>query len=60
MNDEDLKNFLEDFKKGKIEDKVDMWFFANDQIAIWEEIIADMSKIATMEQLKSGTSVAAE
>ena len=54
MNDEDLKNFLEDFKKAKLEEKLDMWFYANDQFGLWEEIIAEMSNIATMDQLKGG------
>ena len=60
MNEEDIKAFLEDFKKGKIEQKVDMWYFALEQAGIWEEIIEEMSKIATMDQLKRGKTVTAK
>ena len=54
MNEDDTKKFLEDFKKADVQGKMDMWFFANDQIGIWEELIAEMSNIATMDQLKQG------
>lgn len=54
MNEEDKKAFLEDFKKAKIEQKLDMWFYALDQEGFWEETIAEMSNIATMQQLKQG------
>ena len=52
MKEEDKKAFLQDFKKAKIEQKLDMWFYALDQEGFWEEIIAEMSNIATMQQLK--------
>jgi hypothetical protein len=54
MNEEDRNTYLEDFKKGDIQQKIDMWFFAVEQVAIWEELIAQMSNIATMDQLKQG------
>ncbi len=54
MKEEDKKAFLEDFKKAKIEQKLDMWFYALDQEGLWEEVIAEMSNIATMQQLKQG------
>ena len=54
MNEEDMKKFLEDFKKADLEAKMDMWFYALDQGSIWEELIAEMSNIATMDQLKQG------
>ena len=54
MKEEDKKAFLEDFKKAKIEQKLDMWFYALDQERFWEEIIAEMSNIATIQQLKQG------
>jgi hypothetical protein len=54
MKEEDKKAFLEDFKKAKIEQKLDMWFYALDQEGFWEETIAEMSNIATMQQLKQG------
>jgi hypothetical protein len=54
MKEEDKKAFLQDFKKAKIEQKLDMWFYALDQEGFWEEIIAEMSNIATIQQLKQG------
>ena len=47
MNDDDKKTFLEDFKKVDIQKKMDMWFFAIEQIGLWEQIINEMSFIAT-------------
>ena len=49
MNDEDVKKFLEDFKKADISKKLDMWFFALDQVTVWDELIAEMSMIAQMK-----------
>ena len=46
MNEEDKKAFLEDFKKADLQKKVDMWFYALDQEAIWDEIMSEMSAIA--------------
>ena len=52
MNEEDKNAFLEDFKKGDINQKIDMWFYALDQGGIWEELLNEMSQIATMQQMK--------
>ncbi len=60
MNEEDIKTFLEDFKKAEIEKKMDMWFFALDQEAIWDEIMDEMSKIARIQMMKSGVKISAE
>ncbi len=60
MNEEDIKAFLEDFKKAEIEKKMDMWFFALDQEAIWDEIMDEMSKIARIQMMKSGVKISAE
>jgi hypothetical protein len=60
MNEEDIKVFLDDFKKAKIEQKIDMWFYALDQEAIWDEIMDEMSKIARIELMKSGVKISAE
>ena len=60
MNDEDIKSFLEDFKKAKIEQKMDMWFYALDQEAIWDEIMDEMSKIARIQLIKSGVKISAQ
>ncbi len=46
MNEDDKKAFLDDFKKGNIDNKLDMWYYAVDQGALWEEILAEMSMIA--------------
>ena len=54
MNEEDKKAFLEDFKKGDIQKKLDMWFYAIEQEALWEEIMDEMSKIARFTLLKEG------
>jgi hypothetical protein len=47
MNEDDKKAFLEDFKKADIQKKLDMWFFAMENIGIWDQIITEMSFIAT-------------
>jgi hypothetical protein len=52
MDEKDKKAFLEDFKKADINQKMDMWFFALDQQAIWDEIMDNMSKIARINILK--------
>ena len=46
MKEEDKKAFLEDFRTGDIQKKLDMWYYALDQESSWEEIIAEMSFIA--------------
>lgn len=60
MNEEDIKSFLKDFKKAKIEQKMDMWFYALDQEAIWDEIMDEMSKIARIQLIKSGVKISAQ
>ena len=52
MNEEDKKAFLKDFEKGDINQKLDMWFYALDQDAIWDEIMDEMSKIARINVIK--------
>jgi len=46
MNEKDKQEFLEDFKKTDISKKLDMWYYALDQIAFWEETLSEMSEIA--------------
>jgi len=46
MNEEDKKEFLNDFKKANGETKLDMWYYALDQEVLWEQILAEMSTIA--------------
>jgi|GEM_PF-324250 len=52
MDENDKNEFLKDFKKADIDGKLDMWFFALDQAALWEQILANMSDTATAEQLE--------
>lgn len=52
MNEEDKKMFLEDFKKADLQNKVDMWFYALEQVGLWEEIIAEIADIAKQDQMK--------
>ncbi len=58
MKEEDQKAFLDDFKKADVTKKLDMWYYALDQEALWEEVIAELSNIATMEQIKAGKPIA--
>ena len=53
MNDEDRKQFLEDFKKGDLQKKLDMWYYALEQETIWDELLSDMSDISTELNLKN-------
>lgn len=46
MDDKDKKEFLEDFKKADINKKLDMWYYAIEQEAIWTEIIDEIASIA--------------
>lgn len=46
MNEIDKKAFLEDFKKADVSKKLDMWYFAIEQIGLWDEILAEMANIA--------------
>jgi len=52
VNEEDKKDFLKDFKDADIDKKLDMWYYALDQEGLWEEILDEMSKMATMDQMK--------
>lgn len=46
MNDGDKTEFIEEFKKSEGSGKLDMWDYALEQQVLWEEIIAEMQKIA--------------
>jgi len=52
VKEEDKKVFLKDFEKADINKKLDMWYYALDQEAIWEEIISEISDIAQMQQMQ--------
>ena len=60
MNEEDMKAFLDDFKKADVTGKLDMWFYALDQEGLWEELIAEMSNIAQMQQMQQGKKIVQE
>jgi hypothetical protein len=47
MNEEDKKELMEEFKKSSGDKRLDMWDYACFQQVLWEQIIADMQKIAT-------------
>lgn len=53
MDEKDKEAFLKDFKDADIDTKLDMWFFALDQEALWEEMLDQMSKIARIKQLRA-------
>jgi len=60
VKEEDTKVFLNDFKKGDITTKLDMWYYAIEQEALWEEILAEMSMIAQMANPQKGKMVEEE
>jgi hypothetical protein len=46
MNEDDKKQFINEFKKVEGSEKLDMWDFALGQQVLWEKIIAEMQDIA--------------
>jgi hypothetical protein len=46
MDDNDKKEFIEDFKKSDGAKRLDMWDYAIAQQVLWEQIITDMQNIA--------------
>ena len=60
MNEDDKKAFLNDFKKADIDKKLDMWYYAVDQEALWEEILTEMSMIAQAANPQKGKIVEEE
>ncbi len=46
MNEDDKKQFIDEFKKAEGSEKLDMWDFALGQQVLWEKIIAEMQDIA--------------
>jgi hypothetical protein len=54
VKEDDIKMFLDDFKKADITKKLDMWYFAVEQEAIWEEALAEMSMIAQATNPQKG------
>lgn len=50
MKEDDKKAYLGDFRKADKTKKLDMWFFALEQEALWEEILTELSAIAQGQQ----------
>lgn len=46
MNEDDKKELVEEFKKGDGAKRLDMWDYALAQQVLWEDIIAELQKIA--------------
>jgi len=46
MNDEDKKEYIEEFKKADGAKRLDMWDYALSQQVLWENIIVEMQNIA--------------
>jgi hypothetical protein len=46
MNEEDKKEFMEEFKKGDGPKRLDMWDYALAQQVVWENIISELQHIA--------------
>lgn len=55
MNEEEKTQFINDFTTADIQKKLDMWFYALDQEALWDEILTIMSDTATELNLKRNT-----
>ena len=51
MDDNDKKEFMEDFKKGDGAKRLDMWDYAISQQVLWEKIITDMQTIAREQKV---------
>ena len=51
MNDNDKKEFMEEFKKGDGAKRLDMWDYAISQQVFWEKIITDMQNIAREQKV---------
>jgi hypothetical protein len=60
VNEEDTKAFLSDFKKADMNKKLDMWYYAVEQEAFWEEILTEMSMIAQAANPQKGKVVEEE
>jgi hypothetical protein len=46
MNEDDKKELMEEFKKGDGAKRLDLWDYALAQQVLWEDIIAELQKIA--------------
>jgi len=46
MDDNDKKEFIEEFKKADGPKRLDMWDYALSQQVLWEGVIADLQEVA--------------
>ena len=46
MNDDDKKQFIDEFTKAEGSKKLDMWDYAIEQQVIWDKIITQLTLIA--------------
>jgi hypothetical protein len=46
MNEDDKKELMEEFKKGDGTKRLELWDYALAQQVLWEDIIAELQKIA--------------
>jgi len=49
MNEEEKKEYMEEFKKADGPKRLDMWDYALSQQVLWENIIVEMQKIANKQ-----------
>jgi len=49
MEENDKKEFIEEFKKGDGAKRLDMWDYALSQQVLWENMIAEMQEIARQQ-----------
>jgi len=52
MSEDEEKKFLDEFRNADMQQKLDMWFYAMQQSAFWDELMDEMSKIARIDQMK--------
>jgi len=46
MNEEDKKQFVEDFRKADGAKRLDLWDFAIKQEVLWDQLLTEMTTIA--------------
>ena len=51
MDENDKKDFLNDFRKADGTKKLDMWYYALEQEVTWEQILTEMSTIAKEQKV---------
>lgn len=49
MDENDKKEFMEEFKKGDGAKRLDMWDYALAQQVLWENIIAELQEISRQQ-----------